>query len=68
MQCCFIYSGIYCIKVFNCDNRVYFTCPCTQYWSKLKHCLFVCVGVYGPVNNEVMSSRSVNSGPVPGQA
>ena len=23
---------------------------------------------YGPVNNEVMSSRSVNSGTVPGQA
>ena len=29
---------------------------------------FVCVGFYGPVNNEVMSSRSVNSGTVPGQA
>ena len=25
-------------------------------------------GFYGPVNNEVMSSRSVNSGTVPGQA
>ena len=23
---------------------------------------------YGPVNNEVMSSRSVNSGTIPGQA
>ena len=32
-------------------------------------CLFVFVlGFYGPFNNEVMSSRSVNSGTVPGQA
>ena len=30
-------------------------------------CLFV-LGFNGPVNNEVMSSRSVNSGTVPGQA
>ena len=30
-------------------------------------CLFV-LRFYGPVNNEVMSSRSVNSGTVPGQA
>ena len=30
-------------------------------------CLFV-LEFYGPVNNEVMSSRSVNSGTVPGQA
>ena len=29
--------------------------------------LFV-LGFYGPVNNKVMSSRSVNSGTVPGQA
>ena len=29
-------------------------------------CLFV-LGFYGPFNNEVMSSRSVNSGTVPGQ-
>ena len=29
--------------------------------------LFV-LGFYGPVNKEVMSSRSVNSGTVPGQA
>ena len=28
--------------------------------------LFV-LGFYGPVNNEVMSSRSVHSGTVPGQ-
>ena len=26
------------------------------------------LGFYGPVNNEVMSSQSVNSGTVPGQA
>ena len=30
-------------------------------------CLYV-LEFYGPVNNEVMSSRSVNSGTVPGQA
>ena len=30
-------------------------------------CLFV-LGFYGPVNNKVMSSRSVNGGTVPGQA
>ena len=30
-------------------------------------CLFV-LEFYGPVNKEVMSSRSVNSGTVPGQA
>ena len=30
-------------------------------------CLFV-LGFYGPVSNEVMSSRSVNSCTVPGQA
>ena len=29
-------------------------------------CLFV-LEFHGPVNNEVMSSRSVNSGTVPGQ-
>ena len=29
---------------------------------------YVFVLFYGPVNNEVMSSRSVNSGTVPGQA
>ena len=30
-------------------------------------CMFV-LGFYGPINNEVMSSQSVNSGTVPGQA
>ena len=30
-------------------------------------CLFV-LEFYGPVNNEVMSSQSVNGGTVPGQA
>ena len=37
----------------------------------LKICLLVCLFVlefYGPVNNEVMPSRSFNSGTVPGQA
>ena len=43
-----------------------------QYVSALCFCsvsfvLFV-LEFYGPVNNEVMSSRSVNSGTVPGQA
>ena len=33
----------------------------------VRFCLFV-LGFYDPVNNEVMSSRSVNSGTVPGQA
>ena len=33
----------------------------------LQMILFV-LGFYGPVNNEVMSSRSVKSGSVPGQA
>ena len=32
----------------------------------VKFCLFV-LEFYGPVNNEAMSSRSVNSGTVPGQ-
>ena len=30
--------------------------------------IFFVLEFYGPVNNEVMSSRSVNSGTVPGQA
>ena len=34
----------------------------TDDWS------FVVLAFYGPVNNEVMPSRSVNSGTVPGQA
>ena len=37
-------------------------------YSLVKHfCLFV-LGFNGPVNNEVMSSRSVDSGTVPGKA
>ena len=36
-----------------------------RYWTEFG---LVCVEFYGPVNNEVMSSRSVNSGTVPGQA
>ena len=39
-------------------------------FGKVPHrrlCLFV-LEFYGPVNNQVMSSRSVNSGIVPGQA
>ena len=35
--------------------------------KNLNFVLFV-LGFYGPVNNKVMSSRSVNSGTVPGQA
>ena len=31
-------------------------------------CFLFVLGFYGPVNNEVMSSRSVYSGTVPGQA
>ena len=33
---------------------------------RMRFCLFV-LGFYVPVNNEVLSSRSVNSGTVPGQ-
>ena len=40
------------------SNLLILTCSC---------CLFV-LEFYGPVNNQVMSSRSVNSGIVPGQA
>ena len=39
--------------------------------SPVIHQSFVCLfvfGFYGPVNSEVMSSRSVNSGTVPGQS
>ena len=36
-------------------------------WEIIFFCLFV-LEFYGPANNEVMSSRSVNSGAVPGQA
>ena len=38
----------------------------STYFSELI-CLFV-LEFYGPVNKEVMSSRSVNNGTVPGQA
>ena len=34
----------------------------------LQHDILFVLGFYGPVNNEVMSSRSVKSGTVPGQA
>ena len=40
-------------------------------WTMKYRSQFVCLFVlefYGPVNNEVMSSRSVNSGTVPGQS
>ena len=36
-------------------------------WLDPPLCLFV-LEFYGPVNNEVISSRSVNSSTVPGQA
>ena len=35
--------------------------------TEMDGCYFV-LEFYGPVNNEVMSSRSVNNGIVPGQA
>ena len=28
----------------------------------------LCLGLYGPINNEIMSSQSVKCGTVPGQA
>ena len=39
-----------------------------QYHEYQKQYSLFVLGLYGPVNNEVMSSWSVNSGPVPGQA
>ena len=44
---------------------------CIFYSPDFVRTVFVCLFVlefYGPVNNEVMSSRSVNSGTIPGQA
>ena len=40
---------------------------CGSSCEKVLFCLFV-LEFYGPVNNEDVSSRSVNSGTVPGQA
>ena len=45
-------------------GRTYFF---AQTYNAKVICLFV-LGFYGPVNNEVMSSQSVNSGTAPGQA
>ena len=42
------------------------TLPTTSVMFPVRMDLFV-LGFYGPVNNEVMSMRSVNSGTVPGQ-
>ena len=43
-------------------------CSSADAYRRVKNvCLFV-LEFYGPVNNEVMSSRSVNSGTVPGQS
>ena len=39
----------------------------SEYTVYIIFCLLV-LGFYGPVNNDVMSSRSVNKGTVPGQA
>ena len=52
------------ITNFKKKNTVKSYGSCTLY---VIFCLFV-LGFYGPVNNEVMSSRSANSGTVPGQA
>ena len=60
--------------LWECDN--WRLSPCGRQFSCLPNlvadcgqdvCLFV-LDFYGPVNNEAMSSRSVNSGTVPGQA
>ena len=51
------FGSLYCFRNYLIESRV---CPdCFV--------LFV-LEFYGPVNNEVMSSRSVNSGTFPGQA
>ena len=48
---------------FFCFFFLFFFCCCCFFFV----CVCVCVlEFYGPVNNEVMSSRSVNSGTVPG--
>ena len=51
------------------DKKVFFTAQVGQKKKKKKKksstASFVCLEFYGPVNNEVMSSRSVNSGTVP---
>ena len=39
----------------------------SEYTVYIIFCLFV-LGFHGPVNNDVMSSRLVNKGTVPGQA
>ena len=66
----------FCIFVLlkNKNNAFYITNLLTHGQSGFKcsknlsnESLFV-LGFYGPVNSEVMSSRSVNSGTVPGQA
>ena len=49
----------------NCKNRC-FMYILTFDFAITGKCLFV-LGFYGPVNNEVMSSRSVNNSTVPGQ-
>ena len=53
------------------SGDVYFFVPnnvqSSLFSEQLSFCLFVLV-FYGPVNNEVMSSRSVNSGTVLWQA
>ena len=63
---CATTSAQYNVYVISHKNR-----SNVQLQEKVIFSLFVCLFVlefYGPVNKEVMSSRSVNSGTVPGQA
>ena len=61
------------------SDKVFRSFTGTEYFDLIYSCLFIylvvhkmfclfVLGFYGPVNNKVMSSRSVNSGTVPGQA
>ena len=58
-------TRLYCRKLPCCNKHNLLSI--TIYIAIFLICLFV-LGFYGPVNNEVMSSRSVNSGSVPGQS
>ena len=65
-----IFLFVYELKVYGCTTEI--SMGQLLYILNILNKLFsVCVCVlefYGLVNNEVMSSRSVNSGTVPGQA
>ena len=61
-----LYTLYICMYVQACMHVPVYVGGCMRTYGRVHDC--ICVGVYGPVNNKVMSSRSVNSGTVPGQA